>query len=370
MNILYLSHLGDDLAAGPTYSVPKQIEAQSKIDNVFWYNAVDKGLSEWRELTYYHDKREFPNETIADLPAPFNKPDIVVVELFYNMVKSKFIWELLRSNLPYVIIPRGELTHQAQLRKHIKKLATNLLVTYRYAKKAKAIQYLTEQERQDSGSKWNETQIIVPNGIDIPELKANESFIGDSIECVSIGRIEPYQKGLDMLIEACVHLRDTLKQNNVHISIYGPDRENKAEGLQNEIIQNGLEDIISIHGPVYGNEKKNILLSSNVFLMPSRFEGHPMALIEALSYGLPCIATTGSNMKKEVEEYDAGWTAECSADSIVESICHMIKEKSQVSMKSIQAQKLAENYRWDVIANVTHNKYCELLRNYRGHTGE
>ena len=55
MNILYISFLNGDSWAGPTYSVPKQIAAQSKIDNVFWYNIRDTKIKEWKELPYYHD---------------------------------------------------------------------------------------------------------------------------------------------------------------------------------------------------------------------------------------------------------------------------------------------------------------------------
>ena len=38
MNVLYISKLTGNLFAGPNNSVPAQIKAQSKIDNVFWYN--------------------------------------------------------------------------------------------------------------------------------------------------------------------------------------------------------------------------------------------------------------------------------------------------------------------------------------------
>ena len=37
MNVLYISKLTGNLFAGPNNSVPAQIKAQSKIDNVFWY---------------------------------------------------------------------------------------------------------------------------------------------------------------------------------------------------------------------------------------------------------------------------------------------------------------------------------------------
>ena len=47
MNILYISYLDGSKYVGPTYSVPMQIEAQSKCDNVFWYNLRKDGLKEW-----------------------------------------------------------------------------------------------------------------------------------------------------------------------------------------------------------------------------------------------------------------------------------------------------------------------------------
>ena len=126
MNILYLSHLSGASYAGPTYSVPKQIEAQSKIDNVFWYNATRGGKEEWKSLPFYHDLTEYPKESIFSLPEPFNHPDIIVVELFYNMAKSNLRRELVTGNIPYVIIPRGELTKQAQKRKALKKTIANI----------------------------------------------------------------------------------------------------------------------------------------------------------------------------------------------------------------------------------------------------
>ena len=38
MNILFISKLSGNLWAGPNNSIPAQVKAQSRIDNVFWYN--------------------------------------------------------------------------------------------------------------------------------------------------------------------------------------------------------------------------------------------------------------------------------------------------------------------------------------------
>lgn len=358
MNILFLSHLPGTSYAGPTYSVPKQIEAQSKLDNVFWYNATKKTIHKWKELPYYHDLSEYPEESIYSLPEPFNHPDVVVVELFYNMTLSRFRRELVSGSVPYIIIPRGELTKQAQKRKHLKKCIANLFFCKRFAERAAAIQYLTEQEYKDSGDQWNKKHIIIPNGIDMPE-RVKTAFHRDEIRCVSIGRIEPYQKGLDLLIEACSQIKDELFEAHCTFTICGPDQEGKVEGLKNLVTERGLDSIITFRDAVYGKEKEELLLESDVFIMPSRFEGHPMALIEALSYGLPCIVTTGSNMREEVEQNNAGWTSDTTEERIAAAILNMLIERELLEKKKKNAYELAAKYSWSIIAthcSVTLNK--------------
>ncbi len=360
MNILYLSHLCGESYAGPTYSVPKQIEAQSKIDNVFWYNATKSGCQKWKSLSYYHDLNEYPEESIYALPEPFNHPDLVVVELFYNMTLSNLRKELVSGKIPYIIIPRGELTKQAQKRKKIKKKIANILFCRKYARKAIAIQYLTEQEYRDSGDCWNNNHFVIPNGINIPE-REKTSFSNAGIKCVSIGRIEPYQKGLDLLIETCFKIKDILRDNKFSLSIFGTDCENKSSKLKKLISNYDIDDIISIHGPVFGTEKEKKLLESDIFVMPSRFEGHPIALIEAFSYGLPAIATSGSNMRKKIDQYNAGWTADCCIESLANAITKMVSERNLISIKAKNAYKLALAYDWDAIAQTTHNLYKDLF---------
>lgn len=360
MNILYLSHLSGAAYAGPTYSVPKQIKAQSELDNVFWYNAVKSSKSEWKQFSYYHDLEDYPNESIASLPEPFNKPDIIVVELFYNMIKSHLLKELINCKIPYVIIPRGELTKQAQSRKALKKTIANLLICKKYARHAAAIQYLTEQEYIDSGTTWNKHHIVVPNGIDLPRRR-KDSYLTEGIRCISIGRIEPYQKGLDLLIEACEKIKDQLTEAKCKITICGPDRENKLQDLKHIVYEYGLERIISFHDGVFGKEKEEMLLNNDVFLIPSRFEGHPMALIEALSYGLPAVATTGANMREMIEKTNSGWTADNEINSLQNALLEMIASTECFRQKGANAVKLAKEYEWVKLAKISHNRYCELL---------
>ena len=360
MNILFISHLCGSSFAGPTYSVPKQIETQATIDNIFWYNASAKGKEEWKSLPYYHNLTEFPDESIYSLPDPFDKPDIVIVEQFYNMARSNIRKELAKGKIPYIIIPRGELTNQAQMRKRMKKSLANIFMFRKFARNALAIQYLTEQEYIDSGDKWNSKHIVISNGIDIPATAKTE-FSTDEIKCVSIGRIEPYQKGLDLLIEACSLIKNELYKANCTITICGPDREGKLESLKKMVAEKNLQEIVLFHDAVYGKEKEKMLLDSDVFVMPSRFEGHPMALIEALSYGLPVIATTGSNMRKVVDEYKTGWTADCNAKSIARALMKMINNFQSIKNYSKSSIELSKQFSWKLIAKLQKEQLYSIL---------
>ena len=361
MFILYLSHLEGSKFIGPSYSVPKQIESQSKLDDVFWYNGTKKTIENWCKLKYYHDKNEYKREDIGSFPKNYSNPDLVVVEGFYNMAKSPLMLELIRKNIPYIIIPRGELTYKAQKSKSLKKSVANFLLFNRYAKKAIAIQYLTEQEYKDSGDKWNKNHIVIPNGTDRPN-KVKTEFSKEKIKCVSIGRIALYPKGLDILVSACSKIKEELISANVTIDIYGPDRNNNKKELELSVKEKALTEIISIHDGIYDEEKSKVLLDHDVFLMPSRFEGHPMALIEALAYGLPCVATKGSNMKEEIAKYDCGWTADTDEDSLCQALLAMIREKDLICQKSENAKLLAQKYNWNKIANQSHETYLEILK--------
>ncbi len=361
MNILFVSYLSGNKWAGPTYSVPRQIEAHSKTDNVFWYNIRIPRAAEWKARPYYHDTEEFPQKRIGALPAPFNRPDLVIVEQFYGYAESPLRDELAKGDIPYIIIPRGELTAQAQRFKRLKKLTANLLFFNRFAKNAAAIEYLTEQEKTESGPRWNKNSLVIPNGITLPE-KRKTAFSAEGIKCVSIGRLNTDQKGLDLLIDACIALKVILAENKVTVDIYGPDVLGMKNGLQTSIYANGLEDIITLHDGVFDKEKEAVLLDSDVFLIPSRFEGHPMALIEAMGYGLPCIASKGSNMKKEVEEHSAGWTCGNDVHSLADAFLRLIEEKRLLAEKGNNARRLAQNYDWDSIVAAARERYMEIIK--------
>ena len=364
MNIVYLSHVTNVISQGPNYSVPAQINAQSEYDNVFWWNLTEAKQDFWLETGLFHGIDEYNVKEISSLPAPFNKPDLVVFESLYYWDDIIFAKQCKKSHIPYVVVPRSALTKQGQSQKHLKKLIGNTLFFKKVIKNAAAIHYLTQKEYKDSGSIWNKRYFVVPNGFESKYNKQRTFNVSKKIKGLYIGRFDPYQKGLDLLVEACLIIKEEMIRNGMVIELYGPERQGLKKEYQTKIKDLGLDSVLHIMNQegIFGEEKERVINNSDFFIHTSRFEGMPMAVIEALCCGLPCVVTTGTNMAEAIENNKAGVGCKTNTASISEAIKRVIKDKSLLSDYSRNALRLGSEYNWDKIAHQTHAEYEKILR--------
>jgi len=219
---------------------------------------------------------------------------------------------------------------------------------------------LTKQEAEDSTGRFHTPYIIIPNGFDTPK-ETKQKFSSNRFNAVFIGRLEIFQKGLDLLLDAVCSIKSELQNNNFHLDIYGPRRYDH-EKIGELIKSKEISSLVTLHDEIGGSEKEKVLLDSDLFVMTSRFEGHPMGLVEALAYGIPCFVTPGSNMHDEVHDNDAGWTCGEDVISISNGLLSAIKERNSLAEKSKNALQLSNKYKWSVIAEDFHRSIIELLK--------
>ena len=363
MKILYVSAIEGGKHTGPYYSVPNQIGAQEKVDQIYWVNLTDINKENLLRKDLYHQKsiRTFD---IDKLPKPFNNPDLVVFEEFFKIPNALFARKLVRKQIPYVIIPRSQMTTQYLMHKRFKKQIASVALFHTFAKKASAVQFLTDKELQDSKKFYDGKSFVVPNGIYLPDINvSNYTTNNNGYTGTFIGRYSIYQKGLDLLIEAVNLKRDNLKNNHISIQLYGPnDRTSFPLEVKEMVKKKELEEIIKVNGPVFDEQKKQILKQSDFFIHTSRFEGLPMSVLDALSFGVPCLVTDGSNMRNKIDEFEAGWGSETSVEGVAKAFDSLISDLPKMNEKSINARKLAKEYSWEKISVLSHERYQELLR--------
>lgn len=364
MIIIYISNIGKDKAAGMYWSIPASVVTQQLYDECLWVNLNGCDETSWRKVSAF---RTINDVNLSDFPkslsSPYSHPDVVVFEGFYNLQHVKMAKMLRYRNIPYIIIPRGSLTKQAFFNhgvlNYIKKKIACWFLFCPYTRNATAIQYLTEQEYIDSGNGWCRNHFILPNGISIPE-SCKVDFSPDRIKGVFIGRPSMLHKGLDILAEACAIVRDEMRAAQFTIECHMPKKED-YDVIVDMVNKKGISDIIQIKDGVFGNDKERTLMSADVFIMTSRFEGHPMALIEALSYGLPVAVTEGSNMRKEIAASNAGWTCDTSVEGVVAMLGAIMGERYLLSEKGANARTLATDYKWNNIAKTFHEEIMQML---------
>lgn len=362
MNILYISHLTPSKSEGPNNSVPAQVKAQSNYDNIFWWNLTKVIQDHWLKTGLFHGEEEYPNKKISTLPKPFNSPDLVVFESFYYMDDVLLSWECRRRKIPYIITTRGALTKQGQAQKRLKKKVANFFLFRSMVKHAAAIQFLTTQEYKDSGDKWNKHYFIIPNGTyRQTELSFSDKDLTAGVNGICIGRFDPYQKGLDLLLESVDIKKDLLRKNKISIYLYGPERMTCREEFIKQVETRNLNDILVVKDGVYGDEKDKVLRNADFYIMTSRYEGMPMSMIEAMSYGIPCFATRGSNMAEEIDHWKAGWACETSIRSITDTFDSFICDLPKLREYGNNALRLSMKFDWNEIGRNTHEEYKKIL---------
>ena len=127
---------------------------------------------------------------------------------------------------------------------------------------------------------------------------------------------------------------------------------------------NNIEDLVEINNAIIGKEKEERILECDYFIQTSRFEGMPMGILEALSYGLPCIVTEGTTLADFVKTTDSGWVCETNSQSIASAICRAIGERRLLSEKSKNAiESVKKQFSWEVVSSSTIEKYKSLIEN-------
>ncbi|MHC1785289.1 MAG: glycosyltransferase family 4 protein [Anaerolineaceae bacterium] len=127
------------------------------------------------------------------------------------------------------------------------------------------------------------------------------------LKVIHIGTLEPY-KGQKYLVEAC----RLLKQKNVavHVQIIGMGSEKAV--IEELIKNNDLNMRVILSGPKTQEEIAALLPNAHCYAQPSiitsngTMEGIPVALMEAMSCGLPVIATNISGIPELVENGKSG----------------------------------------------------------------
>ena len=171
---------------------------------------------------------------------------------------------------------------------------------------------------------------------------------------VAVGKLDP-QKGFDLLIEACTFIKNW---DGWILEIYGqgPDEEQ----LRSQISSHHLEQHIFLKGIT--QKVAEVYNSASFYVLSSRFEGFPMVLLEAISFGLPLVSfncVTGPN--EVIVNDDCGILVEDgNTEKLGEAIQRMISSHEEREGKSERAFQKSKIFSKEEIMK----QWLELFKKY------
>ncbi len=220
--------------------------------------------------------------------------------------------------------------------------------------------------------KYNRDVTVIPNGVTIPNALQTDDILkkycltkGKYI--LSVGRFVP-EKGFHDLINAfrqfsAAHNPESktpgteLSTNNWKLVIAGcADHEDAYSMRLKEIAKNNG---VILTGFLTGKPLHELYSHAGLFVLPSYYEGLPIALLEAMSYGLSCIASdipANKNIEFSEDRFFPAGNVSALAARIKEFINMPLTENE----KREQITMISQRYNWERIAEKTVEVYKNI----------
>ncbi len=220
-----------------------------------------------------------------------------------------------------------------------------------------------EKIYRDKG--YNPTYI--QNGVNIPEPKEvniikREYNLKGKDYILYMGRLVP-EKRCDWLIKAFNSLNNS-NFSDLKLVIAGGSSASNDHVKKIKSISKGNSRILFI-GYVSGLKKEELFSNALLFVLPSYLEGLPIALLEASSYGLPCLASDILPHKEVIEDGTNGFLFSNNDFNDLEKKLKEILLLPRIKLEEIGKEakiNVLRNYSWDSVVEKTEEIYFRVLK--------
>lgn len=351
-------------------SLSKMLEQNYKIEIISTYKTLDKpafDFSDKVKIKYLINDRPYKEELKDSIKKL--KLISIVKYLFKNakllMLKYSENIKIIKSiNSDYIITTRD--FHNKLVGKYAKDKIIKIATEHnyhnnnsRYIKKIvtslKNIDYfvvVSEDLKEFYKNKIGDTKCLyIPNVIDniYDKPKYNTNY-----NLVSVGRFSK-EKAFEDLIEVIGIAKKDIP--NIHLNLVGDGK--LKNDITNKIESLDLKENIKLCGYLSQSEIKKVMLDSSLYVMTSLTESFGLVLIEANSYGIPCIAFDSASGAKQIIENKELLISNRDKEKMAKLIVKLLKDKDKLQAYGKEAYNNCQKY---LLVNVK-KKWLDLLSN-------
>ncbi|MCM8808457.1 MAG: glycosyltransferase family 4 protein, partial [Candidatus Omnitrophica bacterium] len=326
------------------------------------YFSRNKRLSEWKKIKFLYlaspkikGIEAFVHSFLSTLVCLIKRPDIV----HYQNMGPAFFVPLVKIFGIRSVVTFDSVNYLHQKWNKFAKLVLKLGEFFA-VKFADRVIVVSDTIKEFIEEKYDRKDLIViPNGINIQEfvspggtLKKYNLEPKKYILCVA--RFVP-EKGLHDLINAYKKIGNP----NFKLVIVGDADIETDYSRKIKTTAKNINGIV-LTGILTGKDLNEIYSNAGLFVLPSYYEGLPIALLEALSYGLPVLVSDIPQHKEiplpQFRYFPCG-DVEKLKEKIVELYCKGISQEE----KEFILEYLKENYNWDKSVKKVLEVYNSLL---------
>lgn len=151
---------------------------------------------------------------------------------------------------------------------------------------------------------------VIPNGVDLEnrklldkkQLRAARGLSNDDYLILNVASLKTAQKGQTFLIKALAELVDKHQQRDIKLLLVGGGSLIKPLSLL--AAELGITDKVIFCGQ--HPDPSSFYQMADLFILPSLWEGSPNVLLEAMSWGLPAVATAVGGVGEIVKDGESG----------------------------------------------------------------
>ncbi|MFC2043237.1 glycosyltransferase [Chloroflexota bacterium] len=297
--------------------------------------------------------------------------DLVHIHSLYMFHTSASAHYCRKYKVPYIIRPHGTLDPYLRRKSRVKKGIYNLLFEKRNLDHAAAVHYTSEEEKELAHRPMHiqSPGVVVPLGLNPEEyikLPAPDSFRNQYPECrekflyLFLGRLD-FKKGLDLLSSAFGKI--ARQRGDVHLVIAGPDEAGCTKQMRMWLTGEGVLDRVTFTGMLSGKDKLAAFNDADVFVLSSYTENFGVALVEAMTCGMPVVISDRVNIWREIADAEAGLVTKCDADDVYKGMSILLNDRElRVKLGHNARGLVAEKYTWDKNIDLMIDIYAKIIK--------
>lgn len=207
--------------------------------------------------------------------------------------------------------------------------------------RATGIVALTETAASHLRSRFRVPVAVIPSAIDVPPIESDRQRAIQNKRILAVGRLER-EKGFDRLLDAFAQLPESESQWSLRILGEGSQRQQ----LEQRIEALGLADRVQMPGwvqPIWDE-----LASATFFVLSSRYEGFPSALMEAMAAGVPSLAVDcESGPRAVIQSPNWGWLVPNQTAALRDGMLRMIQDAPYRERLGEAGKQVAQQFSWE-----------------------